>query len=384
MCSLRSILIAIVGLLVSATWLAMLTWPCQAPGQTAASPSPSKPLPKQSVDAAQLERLIRQLGSESFEEREAASKELDAIGQPAMPALRKARESADLEVRRRVAALLKSIEQKRLRMRAKALDAIRRVGGEMTTEDGTPNGSTLRVDLEDHGGAIRPSNAEAVWLPYFDDAQYVSIRFGQIGDDGLAYLETFYRVRGLSLEASKRITDAGLKHIGKLVTLRDLSLSDTLVTDAGLPHLKNLRKLRFLDLSGTRITDAGLQHFKNFKELTGLNLGRTQVTDEGMEHVKEIKMLTWLKLDRTHITDAGLAKLKSLKRLEFLSLSETQVTDAGLAHLRDIQTLYILHANGTKVTKQGKAEWIKRAEKRFKEIEESNKAAEAKLNHGKK
>jgi len=49
-----------------------------------------------------IDRLIKQLGDDHFAKREAASKELDALGEPALAALRKAAtSSADLEIQRR-------------------------------------------------------------------------------------------------------------------------------------------------------------------------------------------------------------------------------------------------------------------------------------------
>src|SRR5262249_16052893 len=46
-------------------------------------------------DAAKIRRLVEQLGSPSFAEREAASAALEAAGEPALPALAKAAESDD-------------------------------------------------------------------------------------------------------------------------------------------------------------------------------------------------------------------------------------------------------------------------------------------------
>jgi hypothetical protein len=48
-----------------------------------------------------IERLVKQLGSDKFKEREAATKRLVAIGEPALGALRKALTSDDREVRNR-------------------------------------------------------------------------------------------------------------------------------------------------------------------------------------------------------------------------------------------------------------------------------------------
>jgi hypothetical protein len=62
------------------------------------------PLPK----ATDIERLVKRLGSDSFEEREAASKALERVGEPALPALRQAIGSEDAEVRRRARDVLKA------------------------------------------------------------------------------------------------------------------------------------------------------------------------------------------------------------------------------------------------------------------------------------
>jgi hypothetical protein len=69
------------------------------------------PLPASgSPGAADLRRLIEQLGSASFNEREEASAALDAAGEPALPGLRIAAESEDAEVRRRAGDLVRKIE----------------------------------------------------------------------------------------------------------------------------------------------------------------------------------------------------------------------------------------------------------------------------------
>jgi WD40 repeat protein len=60
---------------------------------------------------SEIERLIRQLGSDDFEKREAASKRLEAIGAPALDLLRKAAADEDAEIRQRAATLVETIER---------------------------------------------------------------------------------------------------------------------------------------------------------------------------------------------------------------------------------------------------------------------------------
>jgi len=60
-------------------------------------------------DAKAIAKLVEQLGSDSFEDREAATKALDAIGAPALEALEKAAKSEDAEIRKRAGDLASRI-----------------------------------------------------------------------------------------------------------------------------------------------------------------------------------------------------------------------------------------------------------------------------------
>jgi hypothetical protein len=62
-------------------------------------------------DIAEVERLIRDLGSEEFDARESAGNRLALIGEPALPLIRKALKSGDAEVRRRAEALIVRISE---------------------------------------------------------------------------------------------------------------------------------------------------------------------------------------------------------------------------------------------------------------------------------
>jgi hypothetical protein len=64
------------------------------------------------ADAGEIATIIKQLGSPDFRARESASKRLDAIGVPALPALKAAKSMADPEVARRAATLVKSITRR--------------------------------------------------------------------------------------------------------------------------------------------------------------------------------------------------------------------------------------------------------------------------------
>jgi HEAT repeat protein len=126
---------------------------------------------------AEIERLIRQLGSSQFAEREAASARLKVIGEPAANALRKAADGADAEIRWRAEALLDAlgggraaIEQKSLlewskllangdgELRRKAATALAKAGPRARAE--LP---ALRRALSDNDVSVRWRVAYALW-----------------------------------------------------------------------------------------------------------------------------------------------------------------------------------------------------------------------------
>lgn len=69
----------------------------------------SPPLFTAPPDSAEIDRLIQQLGSQRFTQREAAQRALDQIGEPAYVALVRATSSEDLEIRKRSTLLVESI-----------------------------------------------------------------------------------------------------------------------------------------------------------------------------------------------------------------------------------------------------------------------------------
>jgi formylglycine-generating enzyme required for sulfatase activity len=84
--------------------MSKLLFVCLAFGVAVASWSAG---PAADADAARIDRLIQQLGSDKFTDREEAAKSLEALGGRALEALRKAATgSADAEVRRRARQLM--------------------------------------------------------------------------------------------------------------------------------------------------------------------------------------------------------------------------------------------------------------------------------------
>jgi hypothetical protein len=63
-------------------------------------------------DTEEIQRLIRQLGSSKFKEREAAERRLEAFGEPALPALRQTAGDKEPGVRARAARLAEAIDSR--------------------------------------------------------------------------------------------------------------------------------------------------------------------------------------------------------------------------------------------------------------------------------
>jgi hypothetical protein len=74
-------------------------------------PNKNEPVRAKPLDAELINKLIQDLGSSRFPVRDAASKQLEAIGEPALDTLRKAAKSSpDIETRRRIEKLVDRLE----------------------------------------------------------------------------------------------------------------------------------------------------------------------------------------------------------------------------------------------------------------------------------
>jgi internalin A len=83
------------------------------------------------------------------------------------------------------------------------------------------------------------------------------------------------------------VTDSDLKNLKELKDLWWLRLGSTQITDAGLKELKEFKGLQYLDLFCTQITDVGLKDLKELKGLQTLILILTQITDAGLKDLKQ-------------------------------------------------------------------------------------------------
>jgi uncharacterized protein (TIGR03067 family) len=105
--------------------------------------------PPQQDRTNQIGPLITQLGDDEYARREAASKALEVIGEKALPQLRKAASSADLEVRRRARKLVGAIMRRAAERELKKLEGTWLPVSIQTNGKQAPIDLTLKVVIKD-------------------------------------------------------------------------------------------------------------------------------------------------------------------------------------------------------------------------------------------
>ncbi|MBI1314457.1 hypothetical protein GC176_24455 [bacterium] len=172
------------------------------------------------------------------------------------------------------------------------------------------------------------------------------------GDSAAAAVSSL-PIEVLSLNGTP-LTDAGLQEIGKIKTLKELSVARTQVTGIGFRALKGAN-LVTLNASSTRFGVEGLVNLRGMKSLEVLHLFAAGV----VEHTKAKVFTTMpnlrvLNLNSNQISSAGMHQLfKGLKNLEELYLQSTQVDDNGLAALVTCRNLKLVDVGRTGCTLLG-------------------------------
>jgi len=158
-------------------------------------------------------------------------------------------------------------------------------------------------------------------------------------------------------------------------------LADGKITDKNLVPLKDLKDVVELNLRGTDVTDAGLKHVAGLKSLKKLHLEKTKITDKGLAELKGLDNLEWLNVYGTQVSNDSLTHIKNLKGLKKYYIFETKVTIEGVAQMKkELPKLQIIP---DLVVEKALAE--KRAKEEAKrKAEEAKKPKVAKKKAGKK
>ncbi|HWO02275.1 MAG TPA: ankyrin repeat domain-containing protein, partial [Blastocatellia bacterium] len=190
---------------------------------------------------------------------------------------------------------------------------------------------------------------------------------GQMTDALLERISQFDFVTSLSLQGSKQLTDAGLKHLARLPRLQHLDLSGCQITDRGLEVLRQLPELRTFHLYHQRgISDAGVANLARCPNLEQVDLMGTMTGDGAIRALTGKPRLRRFQAG-SEVTDEGLALFHefpvfktwqggeaSLSLMEFaaepnylwLNL-KAPFTNKGLANLAGLDGLFALNLFGT-------------------------------------
>lgn len=129
------------------------------------------------------------------------------------------------------------------------------------------------------------------------------------------------------------VTDAWLKRLAGIRSLKKLDLANCTVQGDGLEHLAGLTELRELNLTLTPVKDESLKHLSNLTELRVLGLASTQCNGTGFAFLKHLKKLESVNFHFTPLNDAGLKEIALVPISGRLWFAHTKFTDAGSAHL---------------------------------------------------
>ncbi len=90
-------------------------------------------------------------------------------------------------------------------------------------------------------------------------------------------------------------------------------------------------QVTWLKLGGTKITDGGLKEIGKLKNLTKLHLEHTGITDQVIAQIKALPHLEYLNIIDTKIGDAGFKNIAALKGLRSIYVWQSAVTDSAVA-----------------------------------------------------
>ena len=214
-----------------------------------------------------------------------------------------------------------------------------------------------RAFIEQRGGHVSGSAYGPVWLRElveryttwpFQRIENVSFVYLPVRDDDLAVLSDLPNLKRLELNLTG-ISDAGLRHVGRIRTLHAMTITEPTVTDAGINELEHLTALNWLSLEESNVTDACLKSIGKLTSLQGLTLHRTAIEGRQLGELKRLPGLRVIILGG-RANDASLAPLSEITTLTSVDLSGTQVTDAGMPSLERLPDLQFLKLRYSRVT----------------------------------
>jgi hypothetical protein len=169
---------------------------------------------------------------------------------------------------------------------------------------------------------------------YFQDVRMIFLENTSVGDADLSVICPLRGTRSISLRKGN-ISDEGLKSLEHLTRLNFLDLSETKVTSAGLAQFKPPVNIAMLQLADTKISGGGARALVRWSSLTLLNLEGTDVNAEDTQYLSELENLQSLSISRTKLDDSAVPSLVKLTALVDLYLTDSAISGEGLLALHD-------------------------------------------------
>ncbi len=145
------------------------------------------------------------------------------------------------------------------------------------------------------------------------------------------------------------ITNATMKRLGAVSSLKTLRVARTTVNDDGVKALAGLGLIE-LDVSNTGVTRASLPLIANFKNLQILNVSGLNLTDADLMVLSRLPSLENLTISGNHITGPGLARFRNLKRLD---AAGNPLDDEGIPFVVQLPMLKEIDLSDTPITEKG-------------------------------
>ena len=145
-----------------------------------------------------------------------------------------------------------------------------------------PNADAIE-HLENLGATINPVS---VTLPEYLSVEWISTYYKTTDKEIEQILHLAANVVEVDLSRTK-VTNDGLKHIGKLGRLTHLNLNRTEIGDKGIEALADLQSLEWLNLYGTKVTDACMPIIAKYRDLKSIYLWNTAVTSNGVSTLRK-------------------------------------------------------------------------------------------------
>lgn len=276
---------------IIASWLLGMAAPLSLFAQTPASPAPAAATPDQ------IAKLVSQLDSDVFFEREMATVNLVKAGAAAVEPVADLLEEKSLEVTLRAIHILKSLAM-----------------------CGDEQAETLAVERLERATQLRRPLT----------ARRIELAIAGIGNERQA--RTIEILQRLGAKFSATTTPFGVQ-VDDEITEVEIG-EEWRGEEKDLRHLRWLGSIHKVTFSGQRVTDGWLKAIAGFQNLTDLRIKRAKITDDGIAHIRNLPRLVILSLRYMPIGDASVDHLVNLKTLQKLEIYGTDVTPAGAERLR--------------------------------------------------